>query len=607
VEAGQLLKETVMKLSRIVRWSGAAATAALLATSLGIAPASAATKDTVRYVGSNTPTSLNSAHRQHNLVENGVIAALTGDGFNYYNDKAQLLKKTGFGTYTQISKSPLRVRYTVKPNLVWSDGAPIDAYDVLLSWVISSGLYDNPANGTLWDSAGKRGGTEKITKFPRITDGGRTITFEYDEFSSNWEIQIGLGKPVHALTQLAYPNDTNQAAKVRFFKAVRAKDWTTLKRIADQWNTAYNILNTTGVTASTNPKLLVSSGPYMVKAAVPGKSVSLVPNPRYTSGPKPKIPNFQLVVINDATAAAQALVNGEVDVMSPQPTKAAVDSLKANKAVKVIGYSAALYEHFDIVQNGPAWAGMSAQKAEDLRRAVLLTIPRQEIVDKLVKGVDSSARVLNSITPYFTNNPNHAKMAAANGVRPYTANEATRLAEARKLLEKHGYSTANPLELKMLYGTPTNERRTNQAALIVAAAAKVGIKITPNPLVAWGGELSTAKHDVQFFAWSQTSTFFTSLRNIYGWDPATDKARAQNYFNWKNLKVEAALTKHFDDLNDAQKFNANLEFEKEYFADAVGLPIFQHPSVAATAADLKGVRPGPFSPNLVWNIEEWSW
>jgi peptide/nickel transport system substrate-binding protein len=606
VEAGQLLKETVMKLSRIVRWSGAAATAALLATSLGIAPASAATKDTVRYVGSNTPTSLNSAHRQHNLVENGVIAALTGDGFNYYNDKAQLLKKTDFGTYKQISKSPLRVRYTVNPNLVWSDGAPIDAYDVLLSWVISSGLYDNAATGTLWDSAGKRGGTEKITKFPTITDGGRTITFEYNEFVSNWEIQIGLGKPVHALTQLAYPNDTNQAAKVRFFKAVRAKDWTTLKRIADQWNTSYNILNTTGVTSSTNPKLLVASGPYVVKSAVPGKSVSLALNPRY-KGKKPTIKNFQLVVINDATAAAQALVNGEVDVMSPQPTKEAVDSLKANKNVKVIGYSAALYEHFDVVLNGPSWAGMSAQKAEDLRRAVLLTVPRQEIVDKLVKGVDSSARVLNSMTPYFTNNPNHAKMAAANGVRPYTANETTRLAEAKKLLEKHGYSTANPLELKMLYGTPTNERRTNQAALIVAAAAKVGIKITPNPLVAWGGELSTAKHDVQFFAWSQTSTFFTSLRNIYGWDPATDKARAQNYFNWKNLKVEAALTKHFDDLNDAQKFNANLEFEKEYFADAVGLPIFQHPSVAATAAGLKNVRPGPFSPNLVWNIEEWRW
>lgn len=596
-----------MKLKRIVRLSAAAATAALLATSLGMAPASANTRDTVRYVGSNTPTSLNSAHRQHNLVENAVISSLTGDGFVYYNDRAQLIKKTGFGTVTQISKNPLRVKYTVKPGLVWSDGAPIDAYDVLLSWVISSGNFDNPATSTLWDSAGKRAGTEKITRFPTIADGGRSITFTYDEFVSNWEIQIGLGKPVHALTQLAYPNDNNQAAKVRFFKAVRAKDWTTLKRIADQWNTAYHVLNTTGVTDSTNPKLLVSSGPFIVKSAVPGRSVTMVENPRYSSGPKPTIKNFQMIIINDQTAAAQALINGEVDVMSPQPTKEAVDALKANRNVRVIGYSAALYEHIDIDMTGPVWQGMSAAKAADLRRAFLLTVPRQEIVDKLVKGVDSSARVLNSITPYFTNNPNHAKMAAASGVRPYTANETTRLAEARALLAKHGYSTSNPFELRMLYGTPTNERRTNQAALIVAAAAKAGIKVVPNPLVAWGGELGAGKHDVQFFAWSQTSSFFNSIRALYGWDPATDKARAQNYFGWKNLTVERALSRHFEDLTEAQRFNVNLTFEKEYFKDAVGLPIFQHPSVAATAAGLKNVRPGPFSPNLVWNIEQWRW
>ena len=257
-----------MKLSRIARWAAGAATAALVATSLGVAPASAVTKDTVRYVGSNTPTSLNSSHRQHNLVENAVISYMTGAGFNYYNDKAQLIKDTKFGTYKKISDNPLRVRYTVNPGVQWSDGAPIDAYDVLLSWVVSSGNFDNPANGTLWDSAGKRAGTDKITKFPVISDGGRTVTFTYDEFVSNWEIQIGVGKPVHALTQLAYPSDTDQAAKVRFFKAVRAKDWSTLKKIADQWNTAYNILNTTGVTASTNPNLLISGGGYIVEEAI---------------------------------------------------------------------------------------------------------------------------------------------------------------------------------------------------------------------------------------------------------------------------------------------------------------------------------------------------
>ncbi|NBU22758.1 MAG: hypothetical protein EBS38_02440 [Actinobacteria bacterium] len=114
---GKKLEGETMKLSRIARWAAGAATAALVATSLGVAPASAVTKDTVRYVGSNTPTSLNSSHRQHNLVENAVISYMTGAGFNYYNDKAQLIKDTKFGTYKKISDNPLRVRYTVNPGV----------------------------------------------------------------------------------------------------------------------------------------------------------------------------------------------------------------------------------------------------------------------------------------------------------------------------------------------------------------------------------------------------------------------------------------------------------------------------------------------------------
>ena len=596
-----------MKLKRVLRWSSVVASAALISATLVVAPASASSKDTVRYVGSNTPTSLNNSVRNFNLLENSNIVSLMSDGFNYYNDKAQLIKKTGFGTYQVVSRNPLSVKYTVKPGLVWSDGAPIDAYDVLLSWVTTSGYFDDTASGTLWDAVGKRAGTEKITKFPRISDGGRSITFQYDEFVSSWEVMIGLGKPVHALTQLAFPNDSNQAAKVRFFKAVRAKDWKTLKPIADKWNTAYHILNTTGVNEKTNPKLLVSSGPYIVKSAVPGRSVTLEANPRYKSGPAAKIKNFIFVVINDQTAAAQALANGEVDIMVPQATKEAVATLKAQRGTKVVGGSIATYEHFDIDLNGPAWKGMSAAKAADLRRAVLLTIPRQEIVDKLYKPVSPAARVLNSITPYFTADPNHARMAAANGVRPYTANETTRLAEARRLLQKHGYSTANPLELKMLWGAPTNERRAGAAALMVDAAAKVGIKLLSEPLTAWSAQLGLGNYDVQFFAWVRTTTFNTGNRDIYGWDPVTDKKRPANHFNWKNLKAEAALSKLFQDLTPQQVFNASLEFEKEYFNDAVGLPLVQHPLAVAHVNGLKNVKPGPLGQWVLWNAWEWSW
>jgi len=594
-----------MKLKRIFRAVAIAAAGALTATTLVIAPAGAAPRTLVRIAEGNVRTSLNASHTDHNLVENGTVAYLTGDGFNYYNDKAQLVWKTGFGKYELLKKSPLTVRTTINPGIVWSDGTAIDAYDLLLPWVTASGYFDNSAQSVFWDDVSKESGMEKIKDFPKISSDGRSVTWTFSEFDSGWELFFGIGKPVHALTQLAYPSDSNSAAKQRFFTAVKNKDWKTLKAIADQWNNAYNFIDTKAIDASTNPKLLVSAGAYIVKSSTPGKSMTLVENPRYKSGPKPVIKTIQLVTIPDATAMAQALANGEVDVVAPQATAALVASLKAQKNTRVYGFGASTYEHFDIHLDGPAFAGMSADKKLDLRKAILLTIPRQEIVDKLVKPINPSAKVLDSITPYFNSSPNHAKMAAASGVKPYQANETTRLAQAKALLEKHGYSTAKPFKITLHWGGPANERRKNTTALIVAAAAKVGIEVVSKPSAVWSQELEgKAGQDAQFYAWSSTSTLFNSLLNIYGSDNGTP--RSQNYIKWNNSVVEKALKRHSDEsLTPDQAYQVNLTFEKEYFKDAVGLPLFQWASVIAATKSLKNVKPSPLSPQVVWNFWEW--
>jgi peptide/nickel transport system substrate-binding protein len=289
----------------------------------------------VRIAEGNVRTSLNPSLPKHNLVENGTVSYLTGDGFNYYNNKSELVKKTGFGTYELVKKKPLTIRTTINPGIVWSDGTPIDAHDLLLPWVTASGYYDDTASGTFWDALGKKAGMEKIKKFPEISADGRTVTWTFNSFDSGWELFFGLQKPVHALTQLAYPKDSNTAAKARFLKAVKAKDWKTLKKIADQWNNAYNFIDTQAINSRTNPKLLVSAGAYIVKSSTPGKSMTLVENPRYRSGPKPTIKTIQLVTIPDATAMAQALANREVDIIAPQATAALVASLKQQRNTTV--------------------------------------------------------------------------------------------------------------------------------------------------------------------------------------------------------------------------------------------------------------------------------
>ena len=595
-----------MKFSRIVRAVAIAAVGVLGTSGLAVAPAGAADRTLVRIAESNVRTSLNSSHSDHNLVENGTVGYLTGDGFNYYDNKSNLVKKTGFGTYRIVKNEPLTIETKLNKGLVWSDGAPIDAYDLLLPWVTASGFYDNDAQGVYWDDVSKESGMEKIVKFPTISQDSLTVTWTFDEFDSAWELFFGIGKPVHALTQLAYPTLSDGQAKAKFITAVKKKDWKVLKALATQWNTAYNFIDTKPIDESTDPNLLIVAGAYTIKSSVPGKSMTLVANPLYKTGPKPTIKTIQLVTIPDSTAMGQALANGEVDIIAPQATAALNNSLLAQPNTTVYGFGAATYEHLDVDLKGPAWAGMSAAKANDLRRALLLTIPRQEIVDKLVKTINPAAKVLNSMTPYFNASPSHDKMAATSGVKPYLDAEATRLAAAKALLTKHGYSTTNPLKLTLHWGGPTNERRKNTSALIVAAAAKAGIEVTSKPSAVWSQELGNNKSDLQFFAWAQTSTVYTGMRNIYG--STGSEPRAQNYVDWINSTVDKALARHSDEILSADgAFKVNQIFEKEYFKDAVGLPLFQWASLIAANKTLKNVKPSALSPQVVWNFWEWKY
>ena len=129
-----------MKLTRISRASIAVAAVAGLASVGVVAPSDAATRSTVVIVESNALTSLNPSTPDTNLTINNDVAYLTGNGFNYYDDKKNLIKNTVLGSYKITKNSPkdFQVTYTINKGKVWSDGTPIDGVDLLLSHVLSS-------------------------------------------------------------------------------------------------------------------------------------------------------------------------------------------------------------------------------------------------------------------------------------------------------------------------------------------------------------------------------------------------------------------------------------------------------------------------------------
>jgi peptide/nickel transport system substrate-binding protein len=626
-------RRNCMKATRFVRAIAATAVGALAIAGISAvaAPAGAATRSTVVIVESNALTSLNPSTPDTNLTINADVAYMTGAGFNYYNSSANLVKNTTFGSYKIIKNTPkdFRVVYTVNKGKLWSDGTAIDGVDLLLSHVLSSGAYSKKAG------LGDPKDTEKTPAFNSLGYGGvydshvvglptlsadkMSVTVRYDSFQPDWEITGPGVNAVHALVQLANGKTKlgsaaeNTAAKAAFLAAFKSYNNALLSKMAKVWSESYNIKS---VNSSTNPLLLVGNGAYKITGAVADQSVTLGLNPKYNSGPKTNgIKTVILKMIADGTAASQALANKEIDIYQGQPTADAVAQLKAIPGVTVIGGTSSCFEHVDVRQGsindtdytGPFAASNNAAKnakARDLRTAFLLAFPRQEIVDKLVKPINSKAVVVNSS---FTlpGQTGYNDIVKGSGVSKFTAGtQATRTAAALALVKKH-YPTAaadsKSVAVKLLWGQPSNTRRAAEAALIKAELAKAGFDVENTGTSGWGGFLDDNKYDAAFFAWCPTSTSQTGSNANFQSDGGN------NFIGYNNPLMDSTLKSLEQKLSPAQITAKYLAAEKLLISDAVTLPIFQHPAATAVNSALKNVKPAPLSPTLVWNFWEWKY
>jgi len=615
-----------MKLNRSAKV--AFAVASVTALVLGAAaPAVAATRSTVIIVASNALTSLNPGTPDTNLVTNSDIAYLSSSGFTYYDNKKALIRNTTFGTFKVVknTNSDFRVQYTVNPGRLWSDGTPITGEDLLLSHILNSSEYSKAAG------LGDPGDTKVVPAFnsggytgvydnsivgePTLSADKMSVTLRYDKKIPDWELYGPGPASVHALVLLSEGKTKlgtiaeNEAARDRFVKAFQTKDTATLKKIGKVWSEDFNI---TSINDKTNPLLLVSNGGFLVDSAVTDQSVTLKLNPKYNSGPKTSgIETVVFKFISDGTAAAQALANKEIDVYQGQPTADAVAQLKAIKGVTVIGGTNACYEHVDVrvgaasgtttTYNGP-FAASSGQKGKDLRTAFLLAYPREEIVEKLIKPINSSAVVVNSL---FTlpDEAAYSKIVGPNGASKYTAGtQEKRTAKALALVKKY-YPTAKAgsgsVKVKLLWGQPSNQRRASEAALVKAALAKAGFDVNTTGTSGWSGFLDDNSFDAQFFAWCPSTVTQTGTNANFQSDGGN------NFLGYDNPALDKILHSLEIKLPDAQITAKYIQAERLLMADAISLPIFQHPAATAVNSELVGIKPAPLTPNLVWNYWEW--
>jgi peptide/nickel transport system substrate-binding protein len=556
-----------------------------------------------------------------------------------------------------------KVTYTIKKGLKWSDGTLITAQDLLLSHAITSTEYSkaaglgDPSAGVVtnrFKSLGYGGPTDNNTRANsyNLSDDNYSVTISYAKFMPDWQIQGPGPSAVHALVGLAKGKRSLQTARTNaaykaefesaFYTAYEAlpptddedyaaalEDRTAarslLGRMADRWSTAWNI---TTVTSSTNPLLLISNGGMQLTACGPS-SCTLERNPLGALGGAPKkTGNMERLIFKfpatgttfSANAVGQAIKNGEVDVYSGEATAAFWATINGDSDIATSRFNLAVYEHFDI-RTGSALAVNSTvnsdgncaapydgpfkgntQRAKDLRKAMLLVVPRQTIANTYVgkifdPGFTGNSPLLNSSFSLITET-DYTKVVAGNSavVAEFSRDQNTRNAAALALMRKY-YPSAGPgsnsISVKML--TSTAARRVDIALQIALQADKVGIKVTNTDTTAWSGLINCNNYDLQLFAWSKSSISQTGYAFQYTTEGSNNRA------GWSDPALDNQIKRFENLLSSTQLTAEKVAAEKLLWSNFWTIQLYQWPGVGAWNKDVKGVVPSPLNPNTTWN------
>jgi peptide/nickel transport system substrate-binding protein len=544
-------------------------------------------------------TSLNPLVSNQYSTYNSNVAYLTSAlGFNYYNAKPALTKNTDFGTYSKVSSSPLKVKYTLSSNAKWSDGDPVNAADILLQWASSISKYNNAKGGINFNSVNAGSGLDGIVNVPKVSNGNKTVVATFDKPYVDWEQSLLTPVlPAHIVYQEAFPSKklSNSAADKAVIKAIKSNDTAVLTKLATAWSTKWNVTS-----MPTDKKLLVTDGPYQVSNFVKNQYITLKKNDSYKGGPAPKVDNLTVRFIDDPTAQVQALQNGEVDIISGQAT---TDTLAAIKKLSSVNYSntaESSYEHIDLTFNNggpfdPKTYGGDAAKALDVRQAFLKVIPRQEIVDKLIKPLNPKAKLDNS-TQFLPGSTGYDQTVKQNGQSAY---DKVDIAGAKALLAKAGVSH---LTVKFAYPND-NPRRASEFSLIQQSAARAGITVKDDgsPSTDFFTNLGNGSYDASIFAWQYTSLAYTGSQVEF------QTGTSSNYQGYSNKSVDALWNKLEYSTGSAADNRAILmQIDKKVVADAATTTIFQFPDVTAWSKNVSNVQDNPIGVTVFWNYWQWT-
>jgi len=486
----------------------------------------------------------------------------------------------------KISEDGLTYTYTLRPNLVWSDGRPLTTDDVIftLDMIFDEKVQGNFREGMLIDVP-QPDGTMKREPFKYRKIDKQTVEFKlpvkYAPAEAIFSFNIAPKHKLEAAWKAGQPNAT---------------------KFNEAWNT------------NTNPKELVSNGAWIISEYVPAQRVVYQRNPRYyqkapDDKPLPYLEKYTYLIVPDLNTTVLKFRSGDTDMLgipTPEYPKIKADEAKGR---------------YEVINRGPAWGfsylgfnmnpnakldkvKLSLFRNVKFRQAVSHAVNRERMVEDIFLGLAEP-----SYGPVPT--------ADRNFYKPDVPKFAYDLDKAKALLAEIGLKDTNGNGILEYEGKDVtfniltnveNDIRKSMATIVADDLKKVGLdaKFTPVNF----NDLIRRLNDAPF-EWEAVILGFTggpephegqniwrSEGNLHQWYPKQKKP---------DTPWEAEIDKIF--IQAAQELD--LEKRKALYGRWQQIVAEQQPLIFLTTPEQlsamdKGfgnIKPASLG-GLLWNLEE---
>ena len=526
----------------------------------------------------------------YSVYNSAVVDKLFGN-FYYFGTDGTICADESYGTYEAISEDPLQVQYTLNDEATWSDGTPVTYADYALDWAARAVTEDGKVteDGTetaLFNHIGGLSLGDYVPEGPQAdSPDAKTFTYDYERVYADWRIDMYPPLPAHVVAEEV------GVSTEELVTAIEELDLPVLKKAAKFWNEGW--LGQPGEVP--DPATAPVTGPYDFKADgwKSGDYITLEANSEYWGTPAAtKELTFRFI---GADAQIQALANGDLDVIQPSgPTVDTTTQLEQlGDAVNVDTNQGLTWEHLDFNFNkdDKGKGGIFADSLE-AREAFALCVPRQKIVDDLIKPIAPEAVIMNA-REVFPFQENYDAVVSESYDGRY---DEVDLDAAKEKFEAAGLEEGE--KVRIGYAAP-NPRRAAEVEAIKSSCDQVGFDIVDSAAPDFFDKaLPNGDYEVALFAWAGSGQI-ASGENIYS-TPGT-----QNYGGYSDEVVDEAW-KTLASSVDEEVHAAQLPIiEKQLWDTLFGIPLFSHPGVIASSSSLQNVYNSAAQTGVLWNAEQW--